>query len=369
MSNRPLIGVDAVAVGTRTTGAARFLLNLLAHLPAADPGLDYLALVSAAGEGGVRARAPGVDTRVVPRPRRGVVWELRGAARAVAAEGVDLLLTVRELVPLGRVPVLVHVFEPPAYRLGTFGRPTLRQARRYAKDVVLHLAFKRSLRRARAVTAGSRTTADWLRTHVGIEAGVVLPGIDAAFLGEDPEPATRPPYVLHLAAGDARDNTDLVLRALASDQCRGVQLVVVGTPEDARAALERRGAELAVDLDLAGWVTDDRLRELYRGAVAVAHPTKYEGFAGYPALEAMSLGTPVIALDAPGAAEALAGRGILLPREDPALLADAVSQLRDDSELRARLSAQGREFARSLTWDATAARFAEELRRALERDR
>jgi glycosyltransferase involved in cell wall biosynthesis len=354
-----LIGVDTVAVGDRVTGAARVLVNLLAHLPAADRELEYVAFVTPAGEAMLRARAPDARVRVLT-PRSGLGWELRGAGQAAAAEQVDLLFTVRELVPLRGPPALVHVFEPPAYRLRALAAPSTAEARRYAKDVVLHAAFRRSLRRARRVTAGSQTTAAWLRAHAGVEADVVLPGIDPVFLGSEPAPPADPPYVLHLASGDARDNTDLVLQA-----CRGIRLVVAGAPERLRERIERRAAALGVDLELAGWVSDERLRDLYRGAVALAHPTKYEAYAGIPVLEAMALGTPAVALDAPGATEAVEGVGIVIPSEDPELLHDAFARLRDDAALRAHLVARGRELAKRLTWGASASRFAAAFRKAL----
>ena len=131
----------------------------------------------------------------------------------------------------------------------------------------------------------------------------MLPGIDPVFLETEPRPPDDPPYVFHLASGDPRDNTDLVLRA-----ARGMRLVVAGAPEQLRERIASASAELGVDLELTGWVSDERLRELYRGAVALAHPTKYEAYAGLPVLEAMALGTPAVVLDAPGATEAVDGR-------------------------------------------------------------
>jgi glycosyltransferase involved in cell wall biosynthesis len=354
---RPLIGVDAVAVGSRVTGAARVLVNLLARLPTADPELDYFALVTPDGSDLVRARAPDVALRIVT-PRRGLAWELRGVARAAA--GADLLFTVRELSPLSGPPVLMHVFEPPGYRLRAFAGP-----KRYAKDLVLHASFRRALRRARAVTAGSATTAAWLRAHAGIDADVVLPGIDPVFRATDPAPPDDPPYVLHLASGDPRDNTDLVLRAFATGRAGGLRLVLVGAPDRLRAQLARRATELGVALDISGWVSDEELRELYRRALVFAHPTKYEAYAGLPALESMALGVPVVALDVPGSTEALEGVGIVVPHEDPVLLADAFARLRDDSALRSDLSARGRAFTESLTWESAAAGFADAFRKAL----
>jgi hypothetical protein len=184
--------VDAVAVGARVTGAARVLVNLLEHLPAAAPDFDFVAFVTPDGAKTAGARAPRVRLSVV-QPTRGLEWELRGAAEAATAAALDLLFTVRELVPLRGPPVLVHVFEPPAYRLRAVGPTSLAEARRYAKDVVLNLAFRRSLRRAHTVTAGSRTTADWLREHAGVDAAVVLPGVDRAFLDTEPTPPLEPP--------------------------------------------------------------------------------------------------------------------------------------------------------------------------------
>jgi glycosyltransferase involved in cell wall biosynthesis len=361
---RPLIGVDAVAVGTRVTGAARVLLNVLAQLPAVDPVLEYVAFVTPTGQMTVRERAPGVQLRVVT-PSRGLNWELRGAGRAGAEAAVDLLFTVRELVPLGGPPAVVHVFEPPAYRLGAFGPPGLAEARRFAKDVMLTLGFRRSLRRARAVTAGSRTTAEWLRSHAGVDAAVVLPGVEHAFLEGEPTLPADPPYVFHLATGDPRDNTDLVLRAFATTKCAGLRLVLAGAPGRLRDRLESRAAKLGVELELLGWVSDERLRELYRGALAFAHPTKYEAYAGLPVLEAMALGTPVVVLDAPGATEAVDGVGIVISREDPDLLSEAFGRLRADPALRADLAARGRALAQRLTWEATAAGFAAAFRKAL----
>lgn len=359
------IGVDATMVGPRVTGAARFLLNLLGALPAADPELGHVAFATPAGAAVVQERAAAVDVELV-EPRAGLAWELRGAARAAAAARVDLLFTVRELVPAGEVPVLVHVFEPPAYRLRAFGAPGVAEAKRYAKDVLLQLALGRSLRRARAVTAGSGETAAWLRRRTGVEVEVVLPGIDPVFLEEAPAPPGDGPYVLYVSSGDPRDDRDLVLRAFAAGQLEGLRLVAAG---GGQAALARRAAALGVEVELAGWVEDVRLRELYRGALALVHPTRYEGFAGYPALEAMAQGTPVVALAAPGTREALAGRALLVPSADPTLLGDAVARLRDEPGLRAELSELGRAFARSLTWEASAAAFASAFRRALSRGR
>jgi glycosyltransferase involved in cell wall biosynthesis len=287
----------------------------------------------------------------------GLRWELDGVGVAARRLGADLMFTVRELAPRVGPPAVVHVYEPPAYRLRGLGLRDARAPKPIAKDLLLHLGLRRSLARAAAVTAGSATTAAWLREHVGIGATVVLPGIDPAFLGESVAAPESPAYALHPSTGDPRENTPLVLRAFAEREPPPLRLKLVGLPDGARRALERRVQALGIAdrVDLLGWVSDAELRMLYRGAVALIHPTRYESFAGFPALEAIALGTPVVALDAPGATEALAGAALLLAREDPALLAAELRRLVESPTLRPELSAKGRALAAELTWEASAA--------------
>ena len=364
MTPLPLIAVDALALGARSKGAARVLANLLACLPAADPQLRYVALVAGEGVKLLRDRAPEVDVIEVD-PSGGLGWELRGVARAAA--GADLLFTVREVVPLSGPPVLMHVFEPPTYRLRARGRPDAAEVKRLAKDALLTAGFRWSVRRAAAVTAGSQATADWVRRHTGRSSEVVLPGIDPVFFTDKPMVSSEElPYMLHLSSGDARENTDLVLRAFATGKVAGIRLVLVGTPDRLREQIRRRARALNLDVELAGWVTDERLRELYRGALAVVTPSRYEGYAGYPALEAMALGTPVVALEAPGVTEALEGRAVLVRGEHAESLAEALARLRDDEGLHADLVRRGRAHAHSLTWEASAAAFAAVFTRTLE---
>src|SRR5438477_7089389 len=91
------IAVDATAVTARPTGAGRVVRNLLAALPAADPGNRYVALATEEGARALNESGPGLRVRVVT-PGRSLVWELSGAARAADESGADLLFTVRELV-------------------------------------------------------------------------------------------------------------------------------------------------------------------------------------------------------------------------------------------------------------------------------
>ncbi len=363
MPQRPRIALDATSVTARPTGAGRFAGNLATALPAADSFTDYVALVTPAGADALGG-AEGLELVTVD-VSHGLVWELGGAGEAARAAGADLLFTTREVVRASGMPLAVHIFEPPTYRLRG-GLSNLGSAKQTAKDLYLSAALGPALRRASRVTAGSQATAAWLRKQLRLEAKVILPPLEASFLEHVPDGTPGgDPYFLHLATGDRRENTELVLDGFALLDGT-VRLVIAGSAA-ARLAPALRARDLDGRVDLRGWVSDDELRALYGGALALLHPTRYEGYGGYPALEAMALGTPVVGLRAPGATEALEGAAIVLDRPHPALLAEALGRLAGEPGLRRELAHAGRERVRPLRWEAAAADFADVFAAALRR--
>jgi glycosyltransferase involved in cell wall biosynthesis len=204
------------------------------------------------------------------------------------------------------------------------------------------------------VTAGSEATAAWLRERYGIDPPVILPALQDRFRSAPAE--ERGAYFFHLLTGDARECGDLVLNAFERAALDGVTLKIGGTPAAERESLRERTKGRSIEV--LGWVDDDELVSLYRHALAFLHPTRYEGYAGNPVLEAMGLGTPVVALRAPGVTEAVEGAGVLLDRADPELLAAELRRLAHDAAYRAELAARGAARVRDLTWDASATGFA-----------
>ena len=103
-----------------------------------------------------------------------------------------------------------------------------------------------------------------------------------------------------------------------------------------------------------GWVTSTERAALLRAARVLAYPSRYEGF-GLPPLEAMSVGTPVVATAVAAVEETCADAALLVPRGDPAALATGIATVLTEAETRERLVAAGRERAGMFSWSATVA--------------
>ena len=103
-----------------------------------------------------------------------------------------------------------------------------------------------------------------------------------------------------------------------------------------------------------GYLSDADLAALVSRAEVLAYPSVYEGF-GFPPLEAMRAGVPVVATAVPAVAEVAGDAAALVPSGDAAALAAALQAVLDDEHQRDRLVAAGRRRAAGFTWEACAA--------------
>lgn len=132
---------------------------------------------------------------------------------------------------------------------------------------------------------------------------------------------------------------------------------------DERIESTVRSKGLAGRVRHLGLVSRAELAGLYEAAVALAYPTKFEGF-GAPALEAMSLGTPVIASDRTAVPEVVGDGGILLDPDAVQAWTDTMWKVLKDSSLRAELSQRSLERAAEFTWQRSAELQVEAYRKA-----
>ncbi len=124
-----------------------------------------------------------------------------------------------------------------------------------------------------------------------------------------------------------------------------------GAPE-IHAAMARSPA--ARDIRSLGFVADDALPMLYRAASVLVFPSLFEGF-GFPPLEAMACGCPVLCSTRGALGEIVGGAAALMDPEDVTGMKNKLARLATDPDWRAKLSAAGLAQARSFDWQRTAA--------------
>ena len=133
-----------------------------------------------------------------------------------------------------------------------------------------------------------------------------------------------------------------------------LRLVMVGPDKGLGDTVRERSASLGLAgrVDLRGHVAKDELAALYRGALCLVFPSRYEGF-GLPIVEAMASGTPVVTTAAGATTEVAGDAAVIVEPGDPCALAGGIERALADRD---RLVAAGLERARLYSWAETARR-------------
>jgi alpha-1,3-rhamnosyl/mannosyltransferase len=298
------------------------------------------AAIDAAGEVDLRpvAQPPWPRGRVSRGLVREALWYPAGIGARARLAGADLLhcpMPLAPPLPTG-LPVVVTVHDALPWDHPEW----LTRAHAVHARAVLAPA----LRRAAAVIVSSGFTRERLLARVrGLDAGrvhVVPLGVDARFSPRPgPGSASAPSgggHLLFVGTLQPRKGLEIALRAF--EQLGGdLRLVIAGARGwHDEALLARVAASPAAErIEVAGFVDDDRLVELYRSAACLLFPSLAEGF-GFPPLEAMACGTPVVAARAASVPEVVGDAAPLVAPRDPDALAAAVRDvLRDPAPWRA----------------------------------
>jgi glycosyltransferase involved in cell wall biosynthesis len=258
-------------------------------------------------------------------------------------------------------------------------------ARRAARVVTVHdlavvrypqlcdaptLAFVESIRRAVGqgawVHTPSRFVAEEVIEHFRLPAErvrAVHHGVPAdhgapAEPGRSAAPPVGGPYVLALGTIEPRKDLPRLVRAFGAiaGAHPDLQLVVAGGRGWGADAFDAAVASSPFRrrITAPGYVGDSERESLLAGASVFCYPSVYEGF-GFPPLQAMAAGVPVVATAVGAVPEVVGDAGVLIAAGDTDALAAAIGQVLDDEGLRRRLIDAGRRRCAGFTWDATAA--------------
>jgi glycosyltransferase involved in cell wall biosynthesis len=182
--------------------------------------------------------------------------------------------------------------------------------------------------------------------------------------------ASDPPLLLFPGSPTRRKNLELVLDAMAqapqgSALARG-RLAITGATSERFPHHVARTAALGLEkrVEWRGKVPSDSLADLIQEADLVVYPSLHEGF-GFPALEAMASGTPVLASNASCLPEVLGDAALLIEPTDAGGFIGAAEALLHNSDLRLHMIAKGKSRAAQFTWRRCAELTAQVYRDAL----
>lgn len=197
------------------------------------------------------------------------------------------------------------------------------------------------------VLAPSAQTGRELERDYAAHDVLVLPNVKASIDSAEDAGRVREDFLLFVGRLRIRKGVEVLLAALARARADGLEipLRLVGDGEH-RAALESAAASFGV-ADLVSFLGKrdaQEVRELLRRCRALVVPSTYEGMP-LVILEAMEEGTAIIASRVSGIPEVVSDRvtGWLVPPENPAALAEAISRIHRQPEEGLRLGAAGRQ--------------------------
>jgi glycosyltransferase involved in cell wall biosynthesis len=184
--------------------------------------------------------------------------------------------------------------------------------------------YENAARTCDRIFANSRFTAGEVVELLGVpEERIVVayPGIDPRFRAEGEKADLGGPYVLTVSTLEPRKNLRALVDAFALLRRRHPDLTL------AIAGLEGWGEQPpgADRVRLLGFVSDDELARLYRGAAAFAYPSLFEGF-GIPVVEALASGVPAVVSSHPSLDEACGGAAVRADPDDAEVFAGALEE-------------------------------------------
>jgi glycosyltransferase involved in cell wall biosynthesis len=359
------IAIDASRTTVaRRTGTENYALRLIRAMLSLDAPHRFVLYFRDKPPANLFPDRPLVTRRVIPWRR---AWTHTRFALSLLRDRPDVTFVPAHTLPFwlpGPAVVTVHdlgyVYFPEAH-------PTL--ARFYLDRTTRH-----SVRRATRIIADSLATSKDLAVHYDVPESrirLVYPGVDESLAPvSDPEALAAmrdryklpERYLLFVGTLQPRKNIARIVQGYArwraSQPSRDVALVLAGQQGWLFDPQWIAGVEGVI---LPGYVDDVDVAALYSAALALVFPTLHEGF-GFPVLEAMRCGTPVITSNTSSLPEVAGDAAVLINARDVDEIAGAIGRLISDQDLRDELIVKGFRQAEKFTWQ----RAAEQVLRVLE---
>jgi len=336
-------------------GIGTYIRNLASYFDTL--GQDRFTYFAAPEDAGEIRRTHRGET-VVSRSAKYSAGELVSLSLQAHRARVSLYHAPHYTLPYGlSMPSVVTIHDVIHLRFPEYFSPIQRA---YARFMITH-----ACRAADAVIVDSEFSGRELLRHVTCPQGkihVIHPGVSGRFMPGGgfgvTDVFTRKyrlgkKFVLYVGGIKPHKNVPCLLRAFAGlGGEQDLQIVFIGERPEEDAGLRALCTQwgIADRVKSLGWLPEDDLITAYRAAAVVVLPSLYEGF-GFPVLEAMACGTPVIGSNAASIPEVIGDAGVLFDPFSDRDLTEAIRSVLSDRSLRDTLREKGLRRAKLFTWN------------------
>lgn len=300
--------------------------------------------------------------RLKTRLRR-ILWEHTQLPRLAAKDNLDVLHCLSYMCPVRKtsIPCVVTVHDTIAIDYPRWCKQT--------NALYFNLFMKAAFKKASYVISVSKCTAGDIERNFRLPCSkvrVVYPGIDGIFNSK--EDRTRRDeirrrynlperYVLFVGNIEPKKNTGILFDVLTRLREKDLphKLVLAGRRTwRSKAELDEisKGAD-ANDIIRAGYVARRDLPFVYRMADVFVFPSLYEGF-GFPPLEAMACGTPVVSSSRGALNETIGDCAYTVDPQSVEQVSEAVISMIEDRSLREKHVRMGLERSSMFSWEKSA---------------
>lgn len=362
------IGIDIRNIGKKRTGDEAVFFNLVKNLAEIDSSNKYKLLTDIVDENILNEIKTSLNIEnksnfsiISMGTANRFVWNLWTFPRYARKQRLDIYLT-QYITPFfvsrsTKIMTIIHDISFNFYP----------QFIKWSDLFFLKLLIPISLRRADKIIGVSKFTHDEIIKYYKIDprkADWIHNAVSDDFMKQDASgekiKAVKEKYnlpekfILYLGTLQPRKNIVALMEAynLARNKIKSLNLVIAGGKGhnfDKNIEKFIKKYKLEKNVIMPGFIDEGDKAALMKSAQIFVFPSFYEGF-GIPVLEAMSVGTPVIASDIPPHRE-IAGKAVLFFNPNiPGELSQKISEIMSSSVLRENLAAEGLKQAENFSW-------------------
>lgn len=221
----------------------------------------------------------------------------------------------------------------------------------YYKQVIGRLAKK-----AKKIITVSHFSKHQLVDLLGINESiitVIYNGVDENFLLNKEKHVMENPYFLYVGNRRKNKNIPAMLRAFANASIPNEIVLALTGNEDQLLGDEINKLGIRPRVKFLGFIPDEELPKLYKGALATLYVSLMEGF-GLPIIESMASGTPVLTSNISSLPEIAGDAALCVNPFDIAAITDGIERLVGDSSLYQHYVLEGKKRALDFKWQDTA---------------